>query len=555
MTGYPCCCTTVAPYQLYLYDTNDPPGAGIQIFAWDDDTDYSADFSCAIGSDFALGVGPNGDIWQFGTGAVDVAEHSTESIDRSETFDAGDTQPGADLWLGGQMGISESGALWYGHGESVMYCTDDGATLAMVLEATGQTHHYRLGADSGTADQWLTVTYPLEAHWVSRYHAPRMGFIEFISGGNQLVLWADEIAVTDLGGGTYRVRIPTTVKTWDITASATFTGTWLAYDYDATATTDYWIMSAIGTGGEVLVSHSLPWGAADSEYASGTRYVPLMLIDPRDDCLACYQDALGSYLMRFESQDGAQSWWYYILGNSRPTVARPLPFDAEQSDLYVYVYGIDTDDVVSTETLALDAVISDTGFSATPDPLDLDEDPDSGDANWATWDGSTNTSTLRVSFPTPSGPPSTGADRQVFRVLLRKNASGGGTPDFDAELRETSGGASLETLATTQTVTDTSGVVYELAWDATNLGTADGSAVELLLTLNSDGGGPNERGIDVGAIAWDVAVEAYSGSNTNYWRAAKSSGVIEGGPDNGTGAPLTAEGSLEVASPIQLAGY
>ena len=48
---------------------------------------------------------------------------------------------------------------------------------------------------------------------------------------------------------------------------------------------------------------------------------------------------------------------------------------------------------------------------------------------------------MRAGFATPSSAPMTGAGLQEFRVLLRKNATGGSDPTYDIELWETGGGS------------------------------------------------------------------------------------------------------------------
>jgi hypothetical protein len=76
-----------------------------------------------------------------------------------------------------------------------------------------------------------------------------------------------------------------------------------------------------------------------------------------------------------------------------------------------------------SEREAPDAITLQTNLTGSV--TDIDDDPDSPDANWLTASGK---STLRTSFPTPSITP-TGS--QNFRVLLRKNATGGGTSGTD----------------------------------------------------------------------------------------------------------------------------
>lgn len=164
---------------------------------------------------------------------------------------------------------------------------------------------------------------------------------------------------------------------------------------------------------------------------------------------------------------------------------------------------------MATETQSPDAVISSAGLDVSGGISVVQDDPDSPDANWFTTNASDGS--CRLSFPTPTGNPTTGADVQEFRVLLRKDAAGGGTPTFSAELRETGGGAALETLATDVSEDSTTGTVHSLTWDATNLATADGSAVEILLTFSKGAGGPNERNVEVGAAEWNVDYTAAGG--------------------------------------------
>jgi len=170
---------------------------------------------------------------------------------------------------------------------------------------------------------------------------------------------------------------------------------------------------------------------------------------------------------------------------------------------------------MATETLFPDAILTQTGLVGSV--TDIDEDPDSPDANWLTTNASNGV--LDVSFPTPTGSPDTGAGVQEFRVLLRKDAAAGGDPDVIASLRESAGGTDLQVLATNVLVTSSTGTVLSWTWDASNLGTPDGSSVVLHMTFQKGGGGPNERNVEVGAIEWNVTytgavLESITGSTT-----------------------------------------
>jgi hypothetical protein len=82
------------------------------------------------------------------------------------------------------------------------------------------------------------------------------------------------------------------------------------------------------------------------------------------------------------------------------------------------------DSSTPNERIAPDTLAVQTNLTGSV--TDIDDDPDSPDANWLTASGS---STCRTTFSTPTGNPNTGAGLQNFRVLLRKNATGpaGGT--------------------------------------------------------------------------------------------------------------------------------
>lgn len=159
-----------------------------------------------------------------------------------------------------------------------------------------------------------------------------------------------------------------------------------------------------------------------------------------------------------------------------------------------------------TEVQYPDAIVSSANYT-TLNVADIDDPGWTSTADddnvWGTWDGNGNTDCL-VSFPTPSGNPTAGAGLQTLRALVRKNG-GGATTTYSLELWE--GGALVSVLAT-GTVTSTSGEVISGTWNATSLGTADGSAVECKVLQTGGGTGGGRAGIEVGAVAWDVTYTA-----------------------------------------------
>jgi len=152
----------------------------------------------------------------------------------------------------------------------------------------------------------------------------------------------------------------------------------------------------------------------------------------------------------------------------------------------------------ATESLSPDALLQQDNLTGAI--TDIDEDPDSPDDSWLTTTGSG--STLRVSYPTPTGNPTQGAGLQEFRLWLRKDAAGGGTPSCNLEVYEN--GSLHQTISTGNSITSTTGQILAGNWDASGLTNSDGSGVELRLVSTKGGGGPNERNIEVGAVEWNV---------------------------------------------------
>jgi hypothetical protein len=155
----------------------------------------------------------------------------------------------------------------------------------------------------------------------------------------------------------------------------------------------------------------------------------------------------------------------------------------------------------ATQRLALDTVVSSSNLTGAT-VANLQDDPDSPDANWATAMAVNNT-TLRVGFPTPSGPPQTGAGLQEFRVQLRKNATGGTAPTYDLELWETGGGSRLALLVSGVSLPSDTPVVVAATWNASLLTAADGSKVELKIVGHKSGG--TARTVEIGAVEWNAA--------------------------------------------------
>ncbi len=155
---------------------------------------------------------------------------------------------------------------------------------------------------------------------------------------------------------------------------------------------------------------------------------------------------------------------------------------------------------------------------------DVDDDPDSPDGNWLLATNNKVDTTVRASFPTPTGNPTIGANLQEFRVLFRQyDEAQTGTPTARIELWETGGVVALA--ISSEISLPVGGVVVSLTWDATLLGTADGSAVEVYAFGFKTGGGPGTRNsVEVGAIEWNVDYSPLAPTFTQndsrwYWNA------------------------------------
>lgn len=155
---------------------------------------------------------------------------------------------------------------------------------------------------------------------------------------------------------------------------------------------------------------------------------------------------------------------------------------------------------MATEALAPDAINDSTNLTGSV--TDIDDDPDSPDGSWLTATSAGAATSCRVGFPTPSGVPNTGAGLQQFRLWLRKHASGGNNPGCQIRLQE--GTTVLSTLASI-TITSNTGELFTANWDASLLGTADGSACEVrVIQLSGHTGGGSARSMEYGAVEWIV---------------------------------------------------
>jgi len=162
-----------------------------------------------------------------------------------------------------------------------------------------------------------------------------------------------------------------------------------------------------------------------------------------------------------------------------------------------------------TETLLPDALLEHSGWAGTPAIATIDEDPDMGGGDWldpATASGAGSSSPVaRVSFPTPTGPP-TGV--QTFKARLGLINSLGTSPTARIDLWEN---GALKATGATQTIAATStktltGEVISQAFDlaATPLATANGSLVEARVVVTASAAGANSRSASLDSVNWDT---------------------------------------------------
>ncbi len=137
---------------------------------------------------------------------------------------------------------------------------------------------------------------------------------------------------------------------------------------------------------------------------------------------------------------------------------------------------------------------------------DIDEDPDIDDGNWLTAPNDVIT-TCRVSFPTPSSAPMTGAGMQEFKIRVRETEINNSQTQDSVEIFLFEGGSQIGArLVIENDLLGDPGEIVSGFWDAGDLATADGSDVECHIVGNPENQGtPSTRGsIEIGAIEWIV---------------------------------------------------
>jgi len=154
-----------------------------------------------------------------------------------------------------------------------------------------------------------------------------------------------------------------------------------------------------------------------------------------------------------------------------------------------------------TERQSPDAILAITKLTPN-DVTYIQDDPDTPDANWLVATKRNVNTDVGVSFLTPTGNPTVGADLQEFRALVRRySQTQTGVPQARIELWENGvlkrAGADVDVPLGT--------LVVSFTWDANEIGTANGSLVECrVVGTKASGAGGVKNTVDVGAVEWNV---------------------------------------------------
>ncbi len=144
------------------------------------------------------------------------------------------------------------------------------------------------------------------------------------------------------------------------------------------------------------------------------------------------------------------------------------------------------------------------GFQGSPAFGDIDDDPDSPDANFLIANDTNTDVSVRTSFSDPSRDISTGADLQEIRVEARKTAgSGVSDASLSIEIYEQGNPTALFT-STAQNVTSADGEVFSFTFDAAILADISAGNLEVVVNGGRSGGTPSSRSaVDIGAIEFN----------------------------------------------------
>lgn len=143
---------------------------------------------------------------------------------------------------------------------------------------------------------------------------------------------------------------------------------------------------------------------------------------------------------------------------------------------------------------------------------DIDEGTSSPDANWLTVVDTAASPNAEIAFNDPGGFV---VGPQSIGIYLRKyNTTGGSDPTCDLTLQEydsVNGTLQNEIAFTQQTFQDnTTGFLLTFNWNHNNLTySKQARFLRASVTIGSNGGGPNQRSGELGAIQWNAQIKPY----------------------------------------------
>jgi hypothetical protein len=165
-----------------------------------------------------------------------------------------------------------------------------------------------------------------------------------------------------------------------------------------------------------------------------------------------------------------------------------------------------TEVLIPTSTTAADVNLS-------GDHTTVDDNPDSPGGDWRAASSNNVNSVSAHGFNTPTGSPTTGVGLQNFKIYARLTVNAS-TCTYNVYVSESGTRLNGGSAVATGSLTSTTGQLITAAWDASLLGTADGSLVECEFEVVKSGGSPaNRTSGEVDAIEWNVD---YSAATTYF---------------------------------------
>jgi hypothetical protein len=160
---------------------------------------------------------------------------------------------------------------------------------------------------------------------------------------------------------------------------------------------------------------------------------------------------------------------------------------------------------MAQENLAPDAILTITDCSPN-DVTYVQDDPDSPDANWIVADNNNVAPFLSLSFPTPVGTLTGGANVQTVQVLVRQFDEGqSGTPRVDIDVIDGTDDDIVGHIGSPNNV-PTGGVLFNITFNADEV--IDPANLRVEITATKTGGGPGARNtVDIGAVQWEAIVD------------------------------------------------